>query len=530
MSLNLPRLVSPRFAVVDPRTGRPASLGQVRFYAPGTSTPKTVYADRTGETEAGFIIALDTAGTCEVFLSGAYRIEVYDANGAFLYSDDQINSIPVETPEGNPGSLIANQNLADLTDVPAARAVLQLSKQTTPSDTTGGLVMLNGGLGYGGDAPTYPGGVTNFNLMVLVGVWKIASTVGMTNVPPGAVAGILSVTRTAADRVAQGYVEVGPGGGGATITRTLSGAGWSAWAIDIVRGDFGLGGGSIESSDWDAITVNGFYRNASTSTPGIPIPTSGCLMIHQQVGGTTASQMAWRTANDQVWTRRKATNVWQPWVEHFHSGNLRKQSSLTDTTAGSALLVGAFGLGGEAITTANFDTLTATGLYKPSATDAVGNPVAAVTVAVLHQNISATAATQIATAAGSTFDAIYYRRKAAGVWQPWVRLDADRGSNANGEWVRFGDGTQICTHTISASVACSTAHAGGFRSDEQTWTFPADFAGINPQIAPTAFGLSSFGVIVPTRGLTSCGFAWVTVASQTAASRSAMLTAVGRWF
>ena len=41
----------------------------------------------------------------------------------------------------------------------------------------------------------------------------------------------------------------------------------------------------------------------------------------------------------------------------------------------------------------------------------------------------------------------------------------ERGSNANGEYVRFADGTQICTLTSSFTEAFSV-----------TWTFPATFS------------------------------------------------------
>lgn len=44
----------------------------------------------------------------------------------------------------------------------------------------------------------------------------------------------------------------------------------------------------------------------------------------------------------------------------------------------------------------------------------------------------------------------------------------ERGSNANGEYVRFADGTQICTHTAQA-VLQNSSNIG------VSWRFPADF-------------------------------------------------------
>ena len=45
-----------------------------------------------------------------------------------------------------------------------------------------------------------------------------------------------------------------------------------------------------------------------------------------------------------------------------------------------------------------------------------------------------------------------------------ARYLPERGSNANGEYVRFPDGTQICTHSITTSASATVA-----------WTFPATF-------------------------------------------------------
>ncbi len=53
----------------------------------------------------------------------------------------------------------------------------------------------------------------------------------------------------------------------------------------------------------------------------------------------------------------------------------------------------------------------------------------------------------------------------------------ERGSNANGDYVRFADGTQICTRTNLSAANASTALGSLFRSDDVTWTYPAAFVG-----------------------------------------------------
>lgn len=73
----------------------------------------------------------------------------------------------------------------------------------------------------------------------------------------------------------------------------------------------------------------------------------------------------------------------------------------------------------------------------------------------------------------ATFDGTY-----------WV-LDrqAERGSNANGSWVRLADGSQTCTLTVSNSDGLTVAVpqvAGLYRSEAYNWTFPVPFSA-NPR-------------------------------------------------
>lgn len=50
-----------------------------------------------------------------------------------------------------------------------------------------------------------------------------------------------------------------------------------------------------------------------------------------------------------------------------------------------------------------------------------------------------------------------------------------RGSNSNGEFVRFADGTQICQHALTIGTSL-TASGSIFLSDQSAWTFPAVFS------------------------------------------------------
>jgi len=57
------------------------------------------------------------------------------------------------------------------------------------------------------------------------------------------------------------------------------------------------------------------------------------------------------------------------------------------------------------------------------------------------------------------------RKHKDGTFGDWLLLTPERGSNANGEYVRYADGTQECWGEFTYSaIACTTAYAGGFSS------------------------------------------------------------------
>lgn len=106
----------------------------------------------------------------------------------------------------------------------------------------------------------------------------------------------------------------------------------------------------------------------------------------------------------------------------------------------------------------------------------------------------------------------------------------ERGSNANGEYVRFADGTQICTRKQAASRAISNGIMGGFRSGAENWSYPAIFASA-PVVNVTVENLTGFGgMLVSPPTASTAQWAVTAIASQADASREVSLFAIGRWF
>jgi hypothetical protein len=105
-----------------------------------------------------------------------------------------------------------------------------------------------------------------------------------------------------------------------------------------------------------------------------------------------------------------------------------------------------------------------------------------------------------------------------------------RGSNANGEFVRYADGTQICQHIISFTTDQSSNL--GRRSGLGTWSFPASF--INTEYA--SFGSANninrefFCISSGLGTATSCQFRMYNIDRTGDESRSMRLIAFGRWY
>jgi hypothetical protein len=98
----------------------------------------------------------------------------------------------------------------------------------------------------------------------------------------------------------------------------------------------------------------------------------------------------------------------------------------------------------------------------------------------------------------------------------------ERGSNANGDFVRFADGTQICTTGITTSA-----------SADSTWTFPAAFS-TTTNLSPLGMAYTTSTLVgIMGTGAAISTTAWTFVARDTSNARTsvfARLIAIGRWF
>ena len=102
----------------------------------------------------------------------------------------------------------------------------------------------------------------------------------------------------------------------------------------------------------------------------------------------------------------------------------------------------------------------------------------------------------------------------------------ERGSNANGEYVRFADGTQICTRSIAHNMNLSSS---------QDWDYPAAFVAI-PSATFAVEGNSAADLTdwyARNGGAWAAGLTWRTrtpTGPGLSKTVTVQLQAVGRWF
>ncbi|MFE3838601.1 hypothetical protein [Pseudogemmobacter sonorensis] len=110
----------------------------------------------------------------------------------------------------------------------------------------------------------------------------------------------------------------------------------------------------------------------------------------------------------------------------------------------------------------------------------------------------------------------------------------ERASNANGGYVRYADGTQICSLVNFMDADVFAGEQGS-----QTWTFPADFTSGSVVVTPVVASLATTGNMITAARYLRCaaqsGFPTSSIVGWRnegdAANRFRIsLTAIGRWF
>jgi hypothetical protein len=205
-------------------------------------------------------------------------------------------------------------------------------------------------------------------------------------------------------------------------------------------GGNGGGGSATIISDWNLAITAGFYQDANTAALNQPVPGRrfvGWVSNTNETGDSlTQYAVDISTATGAAYVRVRSLGIFGSWRQVWDSASFTRQSGALDNTAGAAMLVGAGGLVGNAVSWGvSCNSIALTGFYKAAST-ATDTPLgaAALDSAIIHINVDSVTAYQLFFEAGNG--------------NMWVRYK----SGSFGEWKRSG-ATGLNGKTSSYQVA-----------------------------------------------------------------------------
>ena len=225
----------------------------------------------------------------------------------------------------------------------------------------------------------------------------------------------------------------------------------------------------VTVANWDLALSEGRYVDTNSTTNK---PETGLHVGHVFADATGSNLLQVLSdiddENGVVYVRVRSSGVFGSWRQLWDSNSFTKQSSITDTTAGAAMLTGAFGLGGYAARlTGSADSIAWFGLLGVEST-ATNCPTGATLNGSLILNMPWGASNQaqlfIEVGTGNQWQRI---KNAS--WGEWQRVGKTALSNktANyqlttgdfGSVVRFSGGS-----TMSMTIPVSIGYDGGLIS------------------------------------------------------------------
>lgn len=225
------------------------------------------------------------------------------------------------------------------------------------------------------------------------------------------------------------------------------------------------------------------------------------------------------------------------------ASNANVTTSATSGVTGEVLRVGDFGIGGTApyLTNKDLNSVVSGGFFYVIST--VNGPVP-YDGFLINSPVDTNTCSQIFIVV-NTRDT-YLRIKSSGSWSAWEMLVNNRnavtdpglnaggivfsGSNANGSFTKFADGTLICKFTSSTSVAMAGAVGNVWQSSSSVFTFPAIFTS-PPSVTPTT--TESVNSICWSTILGAISVSSVAIGAQAPISTATTklgYIAVGRWY
>jgi len=315
-------------------------------------------------------------------------------------------------------------------------------------------------------------------------------------------------------------------------------------ASTIVARD-GSGDFSASTITASGILVTGTATAASLIPAGSSVPANGLyLPAANSVAISTNGSHRVRidsTGNVGIGTTSPDSALQ---VQGLITGTAVTQTS-TDTTAGRLTKVGDFGVGGEAAvlleTSASLDTLQNNGLFAWASSEPAGSP--GIFAQMLHVQRSSASRSQLVFRSAGT-QQVFIRGYTVGAWQPWYQLYhqntilgtvsqssgvptgaiIQRGSNANGEFVRYADGTMICTNTLTESRSTIGVV-------QTNWTMPSAFLSGTSYVSQVHPATSRPDIVTGVAPLRSSATVLEVYVDRTNTTNTTIyVQSIGRWY
>ena len=106
----------------------------------------------------------------------------------------------------------------------------------------------------------------------------------------------------------------------------------------------------------------------------------------------------------------------------------------------------------------------------------------------------------------------------------------ESGSNSNGKWTKFADGTMICTHRMFSASGITIPYGSLFRTDSTYWNFPQPFFG-SPVMSATCQDTTAYSLVaMGAYGIYDVNGTFSVINSKSDSKPVLVgLTAIGRW-
>lgn len=207
---------------------------------------------------------------------------------------------------------------------------------------------------------------------------------------------------------------------------------------------------------------------------------------------------------------------------------LAQAATPTDVTTGRLLKVGDFGLGGftGALQLTDTESVDFNTFARANSATTSNLPAASNSFNIL--NMAASGATNTSLAINwANLDAqvLAYIRTQSSTYTSWLELAHEGnnaliefGSNANGSFTKFPDGTLVCNHALGSA-------SGG----ESNWSFPSAFIAA-PRVQITVSSSQVLSASGRYSAISTTGVTFAVIGSSDARiAQTAVLTAIGRW-